>query len=289
MSESEQRIYGALKKERALRKEQKNELKELKDKLAELTSKLEGPRPPEPQPPAPPQPVPQPRAMEQCTTPEQVEALNVQAIAMDSQMTRLSAALQRNNIAGVVQALKGQGKQKIGETPIDDATPEQLSEYVTSVQEGARYIQAQAQPRIRYLQQQGQSFIEARKLIPELADPKSARAQKFVGIVNANPWLLQQGANWPVIAAKYLLGDERTSAPAPTPAAATAPIPVPQPAPQPATARPAPAAPRTAAVAPAPKNELQNLRAKLADGTATEADLDRYAVLSIHAPATAQA
>lgn len=285
-TEGERRLHKALVKEREKAKEARKSLNELKEKLDKLTP----PTPNQPnQPQTPAQPVQPPRAIEECNTPQAVERLAIDAIAMDSTMARLHTALQNNNAAGVVQYLKSQGKDKIDNTPIEEVTPEQLSNYVISVQEGARMIQAQAEPRKRYLHEQAVSWGAAQKLIPELvSDPSGARAQKFVAIVQQNPWLKQQGSNWPIIAAKYLIGDERAATPA-TPAAATVPTPVPQPTPLPVTARPAPAAPRTVH-APAPQpSELDTLRAKLANGTATEAEVDRYGALALgaHAPVPA--
>lgn len=297
-SEGERRLYGALRKEREKRKEARTEARQareatdtLRQELEEIKVKLTQPEPsapkPQPDPPAA-APSPGPNVLGDCFTPEAVDARAMQAVATEGKVMRLQTLLARQGPAAVVEQLKAEGMEKIQGVAIADLSEGQLGDFLSSVYEGARMTQLQAEPRKRFLVTQATSWIEATRLVPELKDPKNPRAQRFAQIVNANPYLLQMGAHWPVLAAKYLLGDEAVTKTATAPAPVI-PAPTPTPAPVPAAQpRTTPGAPRTS-VSNLPKgNEYDKAAEKVRNGTATLQEIENMATAGIQAQALPQ-
>jgi hypothetical protein len=277
-TEGEKRLHGALVKERAARKKAKNELKQLKQDFESLKETLQ----PNPNAPAAePAPTTAPVAagpLGDCHTFESVDARVTQAATTEAFAMRLQTTLSKQGAAAVAEALKQKGITQVGGVPVAEMNDEGLSEFLTTVYEGARITQTQADTRKRFLVGQAQAWQQAVKLMPELADAKSDRAKRFVQVINANESIRQMEPNWPVLAAKYLLGDEAaTKASAPAAPAAAAPVIKPTPTPTPAPTRQVPAAPRATAPAAPKKNEYEQASEKLATGKATLADITAMA------------
>lgn len=293
MSESEQRILGALQKEREKRREARAELKAMRDELETLKQQLTA-APPEPTPAAEPQaaepaPANAPEAtvlpsdpLADCQTFDQVDARAMQAAQLESRVLRLQQQLARDGAEPVKAALLAQGVKELQGQPLEAVDESAIGDFLTRVYEGARVTQISAEPRKRFIAGQAQAFQEAQTIIPELADAKSARAKEYAAFVKARPWLPRFGPNWPVIAATHMLGEvavrhikSAKSAPSPAPQPPVAKV---------ATAKSAPAAPtRTASTLPQPK-ELDAISAKMANGTATPAEIATYASRQVTAP-----
>lgn len=281
-TEGEKRLHGALVKERAARKEAKNELKstrETADALKQEMDALKAKVNPEPgaEPATAAAPTGPAGTLGDCHTFEAVDARATQAATTEVFAIRLQQALANQGTAPVVEALRQRGVTQIGGVPVAEMDKDGLGEFLSTVYEGARITQAQASPRKQFLANQAQSWQDAVKLIPELADAKSDRAKRFVQMANENPAIRGMGANWPVVLAYQVLGREaatKTAAPA---APAAVPAIKPTPAPVPPPTRQVPAAPR-ATVPPAPKKgDYEQASEKLANGTATLADVTRMA------------
>lgn len=288
-TEGERKLHSALVKERTARKDAKNELKQtresvdtLKQELDALKAKLN----PNPQPPATPpaQPASAPGALGDCKTFEEVDARAMQATSTEALAERLQFSLVKQGAAPVVEALKQQGITQLNGMPVAEMSEEQLNGFLTSVKEGAKLTQLQAPQRKQQLHSTAIAWESAVKILPGLADAKSPTFARAQQALRDNPQLPTLGANWPVLLAKYLRGDEAPAAPA------AAPVPIVQPQPAaPAAGRAAPAAPRIAAAPSGQPSELEKLSAKMSDGTATDAEVDRYAVLSLRSGSPAQA
>jgi hypothetical protein len=281
----------ALMAERQKRKEAREEARLLREKVAELEARLKSQPPEEASPgdadkPADPN-IPAPAAvapvvaqqpLADCQTFEAVDARVMQAATAEAQALKLQRILQRQGAEQAAAELAKLGVQRIGDTPVAEATDEQLEEFLSTVYEHARFSQAAAPARKQFLAQQAQSFERARSDVPELADPKSDRARRFVAIVQRNPWLRTMGPNWPEIVATQLLGEE-VRAQRRTAQVAKAP-PTPPLAPQPPP-RPAPAAPRRSATAEPRRTEADEIGQKVLAGSATLEELGRLARLRV--------
>jgi hypothetical protein len=201
----------------------------------------------------------------------------MQAVTVESQVLQLQTKLMRQGKDAILPALTKGGVKEINGVPLAEASDDDVAEYLSGVYQGARLAQIQAQPRKQFILQRAASFAEATKVMPEISDPKSERGRRVVEILQSAPELRQR-PDWPELAVKLVLGGEawgktKTG----TREKATLPKPVPAPVKQ------APAAPRTStASVPQPK-ELEVLSKKMADGSASNVDLDRYAVLSLKA------
>jgi hypothetical protein len=180
--------------------------------------------------------------------------------------------LNRNGVQPVAEKLKASGVTAIGATPIEEANADQIGEFLASVYEAARMTQAQAPIRKNWLAQNHQSLAEAVKIIPDLTDPKSASFKAAQEAVQQNP-LLRNNANWPILIVKHLLGTralEERNKPATQPAPAVTPkIPA-------RPSKPAPGAPKTSTSAIPRLNGNDALKTKMADGTATLAEVQEY-------------
>jgi len=293
MSPSEQRIYGALQKERQARKDAKTELKQqresfdaLKQEFDTLKAKLNpDPTKPVTPAPAPAAPIVGSGPLADCTTFEAVDARVMQAATTEATAERLQTILTRQGVGPVVEALKQMNVTQLNGMPLAEASDAQLGDFLTSVKEGAKMTQLSAEPHKRYLVNQANSWDQAKKLLPELlTDAKSARTQQFLRM--ATPAVRAMGPGWPLMVATQVLGAEaaaRMSAPV------APPVITPQPTPAPLPTVAAPAAPRVAPASGPQASELDQLRTKMEKGTATDDEVDRYAVLSLRAGAPAQA
>lgn len=284
-TEGEKRLYGALKKERQARKEARAESKQTRESMDALKQEMDGLKAKlQPDPNAAPTPEPAAPvasgALGDCHTFESVDARVTQAATTEAFAMRLQTALSKQGAAPVVEALKQKGITQIGGVPVAEIGDEGLSEFLTTVYEGARITQTQADPRKRFLVNQATAWQEAVKLVPELADAKSDRAKRFVQMANENPAVRSMGANWPVVLAYQVLGREAAVAKG-APAPAAAPAIKPTPTPPPAATRQVPAAPRATPPTPPKKNDYEQAAEKLANGTATLADITRMAKAAI--------
>lgn len=291
-TEGEKKLYGALQKERTKRKEARAKNRELEDRLQTLETRLNTPpAQPEPSAPtaAPAAPVASP-ILADCNTLEAVEARATQAATTEAQVLRMQNALHRQGgREAVIEQLTAQGVREVGGTPIADATEEHLGDFLVGVYEGARMTQMQAEPRKRFLFQQAASWEQATKDMPELRDPKSARAQAAREIIAAAPWLQRQGPNWPAVLVTQILGQEARAAKAgPAPRAQAAPAtpaatPSPAPAAPPAgpVTRPLPGTPTNAAAALPQTNEYDAASARVRNGSASLADVQLMAKAAI--------
>lgn len=293
MSESEQRIHGALQKEREKRREARAELKAVREELESLKQQLLTPKPAEPPQAAPadgtPAPATPPPAtalpgdpLADCTTFDQVDARAMQAASLEARVMRMQTQLSRDGVEAVKAALTAEGVKDLRGVPLAEADDAQVGDFLARVYEGARLTQVAAEPRKRFLSAQENAFQQARQLVPELADAKSERAREFDAFVKQNPWLPMLGAHWPLVASTYLLGlveVKKLTAKGNGKAATPAP-----PVARPAPAAAAPAAP-TRTASPLPKaSETDELATLIKSGTATAADVARYAARQVVAP-----
>jgi len=287
LSESEQRIFGALQKEREKRREARAEVKAMRAELEALKSQLTA-TPPEPvKEAAPPEATPaSPSApsatvlpgdpLGDCNNFDQIDARVMQAASLEAQVMRLQQQLTRDGAEAVKAALTAAGVKDLRGVPLEAADDVQIGDFLTRVYEGTRVTQAGAEPRKRYLTHQSQAFQSATTLIPELTDAKSVRAKEFKEFVAANPWLPRLGPNWPVIAATHLLGQVAVKQMQAKANGKPAEPPVP-PVAKVATAKAAPAKPtRSASSLPQP-NESDAIIAKMNAGTASMAEIAQYA------------
>jgi len=294
-SEGEKRMHSALRKEREKRKEARTELKSLREQFAALEAKVNAsppqpaPTPPDGAAPAPTAPAPAPAAMAghgplaDCDTFEAIDARVMAAGQMEAKAVHLQTLVGLGQRDAVLKALTGEKVAEIDGVPLAEASDVQLSQFLAGVHGGAVAVREARDGRKLFLQQQAQSWHQATQILPELAsDPKSERARQFAALANQNPQLRQLGPHWPELLATQILGLElrgKNKPVAKPPATATVTTPPPPPPPP----RPAPGAPRTSAAAVPQPKELEALRAKLANGTATLAEADRYAVLCLAA------
>jgi hypothetical protein len=276
-TEGERTLHGALVKERQKRKEARQESASLRDRLAALEARV----PAEPAagaPPPPAAPIPIPQSIAECQTIEQIEARVAQANANQAKVLHLNTLLSLNQTDAVVEALKADGVKELNGAPLEDAEPAALSGLLAKAYEGCLMTQTAAEPHKRYLLGQAQSMVEATRLIPELKDPTSARARKFVAIVHTNPLVRQMGAHWPQLVARQVLGEESESRL--TTATATAP-----PAPPAPPTRPLPGAPRTSVPALPHTSEADAAQARIKAGAGTMEDLKLVSRAALRAAA----
>jgi hypothetical protein len=277
-TDGERRLYGALLKEREKRKEFRDENKDLRARI----ERIESARPPEggtPNAPNAPSATPAtaPNAaveLSDCETFEAVDARAMQAVRMETTAMRLQRTLASQGREAVATTLSSNGIKEVAGVPVTEATDEQLNDFLLNVYQGARQTILSVDPRKRFLVEQAQAFAEAVQILPELKDPKSPRAQKFAGLVHANPWLRQTGPRWPELTAKYIIGDEAISKPAPggTPKSnghspQSIPVPVKPVLPQ------APGAPRNSPAALPKPDEYEQAAAAVRNGSATLDDI----------------
>lgn len=228
-----------------------------------------------------------------CHTLEAVEARGLAAAQTEAQVTELQNTLQYAGPEATATALAGMGVQRIGDTPIAEATPAQLAQFLGSALSGAKLTQLQVEPRKRFLAQANASYAQAVKILPAMADERSLERQAILAFARANPIVLQR-PDWPVIAAKFYLGEQafdRQAAGTPRPAAPAATVParppviVPDPKTIPATPvlpfSSAPGAPTRSTAALPAANRTDELSAKIASGKASEDEVDEYARLSL--------
>lgn len=268
----------ALQAEREKRKEARTEVRLLREQLEALQKQITQPETPA-TPPAPEAPTPRvavPPVLAECTTFEAVDARAMQAVQQEALAMQLNTTLATQGLDAVIEQFKANGIEKLDNRPLEAYDAGQMAAFLSNKYQQARTVQLNAEPRKQFLVQEARSLEAAVKLVPEIKDAKSPRAQKFAAIVNQNPWLKQQGPNWPQVAATYLLGMERsqtaTTQPAPVAAAPAPP------------ARPAPSASRiTTAALPAP-DAGQELSVRLANGTATLEEVQRAAAGQIRVP-----
>jgi hypothetical protein len=282
----------ALKAERDERKAARKEVRELKAKLAEL-QKQPAPKPPQPVIPDPAAAVPPvvatpsvpTPALADCQTFEAAEARGLAASQTEIQALTLQTQLQRQGAEAVSAQLAQLGIQKIGETPVAEASPEVLADFLGTVIAGAKMTQAQVAPRKRFIATQNASWQAAVQVLPEMDDVKSPVHQQIAAFVRANP-NVKAMANWPLVCAKLFLGEKAFNtqaqpAPAKTAPAVIKPAPATMPAPVARTLHAAPGAPSSSAAAVPHSNRLAELSSKLTNGTATLADVDEYGRLSM--------
>lgn len=278
-TEGEKRLHGALKKERQQSKEARAKNRELEARLAQLETKLTTPpaaqaAPEQPAAQTPPVPVTA-EALADCETFEAIDARVQQAATAEAQAVRLQNLLTRNGSEPVIERLKASGVENINGVPVEEASPDQIGDFLDTVYAGARQAQAQAPVRKSWLLQNREHLQTAVQAVPEFNDPQSAAYQAAQRILRENPQLRQR-ADWPVVLAKLYLGEQgfetkiKPAAPA-APAAAPAKAATPRPA-----VRPAPGAPRTATAAIPQPTASEALKAKIANGTANLAEVQQY-------------
>lgn len=282
----------ALMAERQKRKDARTENLALKAELAELKKAPAAPvvpdpaKPPQPQPAAVSTPSVATPALADCQTFEAVEARAVSAAETEAQVIGLQTQLQRQGAEAVAAKLTELGVKQIGEVPVAEATPEAIGDFLQTALNGARMTQTQAAPRKRFLESQNQSWNAAAKILPEMNDMNSATHKAIAGLVKANPTVTQY-PNWPQIAVKLYLGEQafnKLAAPAPAaPAKAAAIVPAPStvPAPVVPALRSAPGAPAISGAAQPASKRMDELSAKLQNGTATMAEVDEYGRRSV--------
>jgi hypothetical protein len=273
---AERRIYGALQKERQANKELRAQLRESKAASpatpatsAEADSAAKA-RPATPET-ATPATVPMTPLLANCNTFEQVDQVASEANHAELVAFKALRTLDRQDRQGVDALLTQEGVTKINGMPlaeVDDAT---VQKFLESAYEGSRQTQAQVLPRKQAIVAQAEfvakrqaNWNEAAKLRPEINDVNSPLHKRIKAVTDAKPWLLND-VEGPMQVLKYVLGDELLK-PAPAKPAAAAPA-----------VRQAPGAPRKTAAALPPANVLAAIEKKMADGTATEADLKAYA------------
>lgn len=271
-TEGEKKLHGALVKERAERKEARKEVRALEQKLEELTAKLttNAPKAEPTGPVADPASAPSaPDGLADCKTFEEVDRRVVSAAATESQAVRLQQMLNRNGVEAVAEKLKASGVTSIGNTPIDEASADEVGEFLAAVYEGSRMTQAQANVRKDWIVKNNQSVTQAVQIIPELNDKASPAYQFALKTAMENPVLLRN-PNWPVTVAEMWLGKQAFSAKTGKPAAPAAPKAAPKPS--------APGAPRTSVAAMPQASQHDALAAKIAAGTASMQEVQQYAL-----------
>lgn len=273
-TEGEKRLHGALVKERTESKDARAKLRDAMARLDALESKTP-PAAPQAEPPVPAAQNPTVPAtgdiLADCKTFEEVDARVMQAATFKSQASALQNMLLRNGVEPVAERLKASGVEKIGTTPIAEASADQIGDFLAAVYEASEMSQAQAPIRKNWLVQNHQSLQDAVKHLPELNDKTSAAYQAAVRMVQENP-LLRNRSDWPMLIVKNLLGtralENLAKPPAPAPAAPAAPRPAP---------KPAPGAPRTSVSALPQPAANDALKKKMANGTATMQEVTEYA------------
>ena len=278
-TEGEKKMHGALVKERTESREARAELREMKEQLAEIQKQIKTPQaqPAEPAAPvtqAPTVPVTG-NALADCNNFEAVDARVLQAATTAAQAMNLQNALNRHGVEPVLAKLKASGVEQINGNPIDEASADEVGEFLAAVYEGASVTQAQAPIRKNWLVQNQQSLAAAAQIVPELNDVNSPAYKAAIKLVQDNP-LLRHRADWPVVVAKLYLGEQAFNAKAkPAPAAG-------KPAVKPAV-KAAPGAPRTSVAALPQPAANGALAKKIADGTASLAEVQQYALAGVHA------
>lgn len=281
----------ALKAERQQSKEARAKVRELQAQLDQLQSP---PPPAEPAAPAPaavePPPAPVtpsvPPSLAACHSLEAVDARVQLAVAGESTATELILALQRNERDTVLQGLRAEGIEAIGETPLDQASDAQISSLLVKALRNAKTEQLAAPQRKTLLMQTAENWNRVAEVLPELKDQKSPVWQKMAQIVQTRPELRSR-ADGPLLAAKLYLGELAWNAKLPQPAAATATAPAPPPSAKPVIPplRSAPGAPRTTVAAAPVVSERDQITERIDKGTATLADIDRLGALSVNVSA----
>lgn len=282
-TEGEKRIHGALKKERAARKEAREQVKALTEKLEQLAAKIAEPKPATPAATAPAPAAP----MSDCHTPDQiaarVSAAEAEAAAALVKVDRVNATLNREGADGAREQLVALGVKAIGQTPIEDATATQMAEFLDTAKLGIEAkkgeAKAQAKAREQFLVAEAASGQRAAKIMPALLDTSTPEAKAFAQLLTEAPWLRHQGPNWPEIAVTYLLGKQardKASAPAPKPPLAPA-----------APTRSLPGPPARSASALPPTNEYEQAAQRAKTGSATMADLRLMAQAAVRQQAAA--
>lgn len=273
-TEGEKKLHGALVKERQANKDARTETRELKVKQQELENKINAltaskaePLTPAAQPPALPSNV---GLLGDCNTFEAVDARVNAAAATESQANRLQNMLNRNGVEPVAEKLKASGVTEIYGTPIAEASADQVGDFLAAVYEGARTTQAAAATRKTFLVNSQTSLARALVILPDLKDSTSDAFKATSRIMQENP-LLRNRADWPEVLVKQYLGEQLFNEKSkPAPVIATLP-PVAQPR------RPAPSAPRTSTSALPAANAGDAITRKMADGTASLAEVQEYA------------
>ncbi len=294
-TDGEKRLYGALVKERAARKEAKKELKDLGTKFQELETKLATPK--EPEVPAPNEnasPLPTTAGpLAECRTFEAVDATVAEASRVELLTYDLQQKLGRDEREPVIAALAAEGVKTINGVPLAEADARALGDFLSNAYKGTRVTQTQAQGRKEFLKNEELSLGNAVKLLPGLADVKSEEFKTFKAIADRNPAIKNFGPNWPTVLAQYIRGATQA-----TPAAgAPQPPQPPQPAPTipkveivpPAPTRKAPGAPGKTGAALPQTTDVDAARARVKDGTASMADVQLLAKHSLTTDANAPA
>lgn len=292
-SEGERRIHAALVKERTNRKAAREENASLKERLAALEAKINTPAEPAPSPsePAPPASSPTPSvpgSLAACRTFDQVDASVMQAVNHKALATELIMNLSSGEVEPVREALKAQGVTRIGHTPIDDATPQEVGRLLVSVQSGCERTIHQAPARKAELGAEAVSFVEAGKILPGLTTKNSEAQKMFINFVNTTPNVRNLGPNWPELVAEgcanrlarakatatngHANGNGAANGNGVIHQSTNPPFPAP---------RSAPSAPRTSAAVVPRKSEKDEIVSRIHAGTASMKDMDRYAVLSL--------
>lgn len=295
-TDGERRIYGALRKEREKRKELRDENKDLRSRLETLETRLTTPPSgaAEPAATAPLAPVTTTGSvLAECDTFAKVDARAIQAAEHKRLAFELQPVLSQEGAAPVAERLETLGVKEISGVPVREASVGQLSKFLANVYAGAEQVILAAPQQKEFITRQRESIDRAIEIIPELKDPQSARAKKFVAVVSANPWLRASGANWIETAAKLLLVEEGKPMPAPAKPAAngnghSAPdksgaestqVPKAQ------VLNQAPGAPVRSPAALPKVDEMTELAAKLANGTATTEEFKQWSRLAVRATA----
>lgn len=266
----------ALQAERDKRKAAREENKTLRDRLNALEAKLnptapDAPRAPEATPPPPSTPS-VPASLAECRTFDQVAAKELEAKQNKHLVTELILAMATGDHEAVLQTLKEQHVEQIGDTPLEEATDAQLRQLIVNAEKGCDLVIHNAPARREQLSREALAFADAGKILPGLGSPNHAAHKAFEAFVRANPNVRTLGHNWPVMVAKGIAHELGIARPTAAPNGGT---------PQTPTPRSAPGAPRTSTGMLPKTSDIDEVRARLHSGQGTQADMERYAVLSL--------
>lgn len=277
-SEGEKRLYKALKRERADRKEAKKQTAELKSVVDQLQAKLATPPVGDPSKPA--TGADGDRQQAQTSTAAPVVAglaacqdlASVDALVTQASSTETAAFTLLNKVdsdrAGVDKTLQQHRVTHIGGVPVAEASNEQVRDYLTSAYTGARETVVQADTRRAFIRNRETNWMQAASVMPQINDVKSPEFAAIAGILKSPE--LRNRVDGPIQAVRLLLGDRamtQTLLASAKPAAK----------PKAAVVKAAPGAPRTSVAALPQQTEATAIADRVAKGTATLEDMKKYA------------
>lgn len=187
----------------------------------------------------------------------------------------LNTVLNTEGLPAVVERLQASNIEVFRGIPVKELTNATLAHVLAQTYQQAEEIKLSAPQQLEIIDRTRASLGQAVTILPGLKDPNSAVRKEFNALAN-NPAVRALGPQWPVYVAQQILGKE-TATRAQAPAAVIPPLP---PTPPPATV-PGPGAPRVSVPPPQPASVNDAVEARLANGTATEADMKNLAAASL--------